>query len=93
MSRLRIPGTNVRGWRALLFAVVGLYVLLFIILNAHKIGINFVFFTLRTSQLFALILVTALGFGAGLFVGTRRGGNAVGSRSLGGAPDATAQPE
>ena len=71
-SNVRIPGTNLRGWRAIAVGVLGLYVLLFVLLNRRRVEVNFVFFKIRGNELLALILVLALGFAAGFIVRGRR---------------------
>jgi len=71
-ANVRIPGTSLRGWRAIGAAALGLYILLFIILNNRQLKINFVFFHVRSNALLALIVMLLLGFLAGLIVGSRR---------------------
>jgi uncharacterized integral membrane protein len=48
-------------------AIAGLvvYAALFVILNTHKVGISFVFFTLHVPVLFAVLLACAIGVGVG----------------------------
>jgi len=70
---VRIPGTNVRGWRAIAVGALALYILLFIILNNRQLKINFVFFEVRSNELLSLIVIVILGFAAGFIVGGRRG--------------------
>lgn len=72
VSNARIPGTNVQGWRAVAVFVLGLYVLLFLILNDRKLEVDFVFFTFKSNMLLALVLIVVLGFVAGFVVGRRQ---------------------
>jgi hypothetical protein len=71
-SNVRIPGTNLRGGRAIAVGVLGVYVLLFVLLNRRHVEVNFVFFKIRGNELLALVLVLALGFAAGFIVRGRR---------------------
>ena len=73
-SRVRIPGTKLEGWRAIVVGVLALYVVLFIILNNRKLEVNFVFFKIRSHELLALIVILLLGFAAGFIVSGRRQG-------------------
>jgi uncharacterized integral membrane protein len=57
--------------RILVLAVV-IYVILFVVLNTHRVKISFVFFTVHTMTLIALAVVAALSFGAGYFLRGRR---------------------
>ena len=72
LSEVRIPGTKIQGGRAIAVAVLGLYALLFILLNNRKLEVNFVFFKLRSHELLALIVILACGFAAGYIVHGRR---------------------
>ena len=45
--------------------VLAVYGILFVVLNTNKFKINFVFFQLKVSVLFALILSVAIGLAAG----------------------------
>jgi uncharacterized integral membrane protein len=69
---VRIPGTNVRGWRAIAVGALGLYIVLFIILNNRELRVNFVFFETRSNELLSLIVIVILGFAAGFILGGRR---------------------
>ena len=40
---------------------IGIYAALFVVLNTHKVGISFVFFTLHVPVLFAVLLACAIG--------------------------------
>jgi uncharacterized integral membrane protein len=51
--------------KAVLLGLVGLYLLVFIILNSREVSVRFVFFTSRISLIVGLALVAALGFVAG----------------------------
>jgi uncharacterized integral membrane protein len=72
ISRARIPGTKLEGWRAIAVGILALYVLLFIVLNNHKLDLNFVFFKIHSHELLALIVIMLVGFAAGFIVGGRR---------------------
>lgn len=72
ISNVRIPGTNLRGGRAIAVGILALYVLLFILLNRRDVEVNFVFFKIRSNELLALIVVLALGFAAGFIMRGRR---------------------
>ena len=71
-AKARIPGTNLRGWRAIAVAALGLYTLLFIILNNRELRVNFVFFETRSNELLSLIVIVILGFAAGFIIGGRQ---------------------
>src|SRR5262245_17952090 len=68
VSKVRIPGTSLQGWPAVGICALGLYILLFIILNDRKLEVDFVFFSVRSNELLALIVILALGFAAGFIV-------------------------
>jgi uncharacterized integral membrane protein len=70
-AKVRIPGTNLRGWRAIAVGALGLYILLFIILNNRELRVNFVFFETRSNELLSLIVIVILGFAAGYIIGGR----------------------
>jgi uncharacterized integral membrane protein len=72
VSRVRIPGTHLQGWRAIAVGALAIYVVLFIVLNNRKLEINFVFFKIRSHELLALIVIVLLGFIAGFIMGGRR---------------------
>jgi uncharacterized integral membrane protein len=67
-SRVRIPGTNLEGGRAIAVLALGLYLLLFIVLNSRKLEINFVFFKVKSNELLGLVVIMALSFLAGYLV-------------------------
>ena len=71
VSSLRIPGTRLTGWRAVAVAIVCLYILLFLILNNRKLEVNFVFFSIRSNELLALVVLVVLSFVAGFVIGRR----------------------
>jgi uncharacterized integral membrane protein len=71
-SKARIPGTNLRGWRAIAAGALGLYILLFVILNNRRLEVHFVFFKVRSNELLALAVIAALSFAAGFIVAGRR---------------------
>ena len=56
-------------------AIVGLvvYGALFVVLNTHKVGISFVFFTVHVPVLFALLLACAIGAVVGWMLHERFG--------------------
>jgi hypothetical protein len=70
-----------RGWKGrsprqlVILAAVGLYALLFVVLNDDKVEINFVLFSHRTSVWVALLVAAGLGFAAGYLVRHRRTGD------------------
>lgn len=70
-AKVRIPGTNLRGWRAIAVSALALYILLFIILNNRELRVNFVFFETRSNELLSLIVIVILGFAAGFIIGGR----------------------
>lgn len=72
LSDVRIPGTKIQGGRAIAVGALGLYVLLFILLNNRKLEVDFVFFKLKSHELLALVVVLACGFAAGYIVHGRR---------------------
>ena len=94
-SRARIPGTKLEGWRAIAVGVLALYVLLFIVLNNHRLDLNFVFFKVHSHELLALIVIVLLGFAAGFIVGGRRERTRSGEpqSQTGAGSKATAAPE
>ncbi len=51
--------------RLIAFAVIAIYVVLFVVLNTGQIKVNFVFFTAQLAVLFALLLAALLGVIAG----------------------------
>lgn len=61
--------TKARRAGALMLLV---YVVLFVVLNTHRVAISFVFFTIHTMTLFALAIVAVLSFVAGYLVHGRR---------------------
>jgi hypothetical protein len=65
VSNVRIPGTNLQGGRAIAVGALALYGLLFIVLNDRKLKVDFVFFSLQSNELLALVLILGLGFAAG----------------------------
>ena len=70
---MRIPGTKLQGWRAIAVGALGVYALVFILLNNHKLEVNFVFFKLKSHELLALLVVLACGFAVGYIWRARRG--------------------
>jgi ABC-type glucose/galactose transport system permease subunit len=75
VSGFRIPGTKIQGGRAVAVAALGLYILLFLILNNRKLRVDFVFFSVQSNELLALLVIVALGFVAGFVVGRRQSQN------------------
>ena len=65
VSNVRIPGTSLQGGRAVAVGALALYGLLFIVLNDRKLKVDFVFFSLQSNELLALVLILGLGFAAG----------------------------
>jgi len=92
---MRIPGTKLEGWRAIVVGILALYVLVFIILNRRHVEVNFVFYKVRTNELLGLIVILLLGFAAGFIIGGRRQKTRSGHvqpRSLESSTEATAPP-
>ena len=71
VSSFRIPGTKLQGWRAVAVAILGLYILLFLILNNRSLEVDFVFFSVKSNELLALVVLVVLSFVAGFVVGRR----------------------
>ena len=51
--------------KLILLGLLGLYVLLFIILNSGSVSVSFVFFSSKISLVVGLVLAIALGFAGG----------------------------
>lgn len=68
VSKARIPGTDLQGWPAVAVAGLGLYILLFIIVNDRKLEVDFVLFSVKSNELLALLVILGLGFAAGFIV-------------------------
>jgi len=68
VSKARIPGTDLRGWPAVVVAALGVYILLFVIVNDRKLEVDFVLFSVKSNELLALLVILALGFAAGFIV-------------------------
>jgi uncharacterized integral membrane protein len=62
----RHPAKRERNWTLIVFAVVGIYALLLVVLNDEKTHINFVFFSASIRKLVLIILCLVIGFVAGL---------------------------
>ena len=60
------PAKRERNWTLIVFAVVGVYALLLVILNDEKVKVDFVFFSASIRKLVLIILCLALGFVGGL---------------------------
>jgi uncharacterized integral membrane protein len=60
------PAKRERNWTLIIFAVVGIYALLLVILNDEKVKVDFVFFSASIRKLVLIILCLALGFVGGL---------------------------
>ena len=73
VSNARIPGTSLEGWPAVAVGALALYGLLFIALNDRKLRVDFVFFSLQSNELLALIVILGLGFAAGFIARGRTG--------------------
>lgn len=48
-------------WKLILWAAVALYAVIFLLANSGKRDVNFVFFTLRTRQIWLILLSMGLG--------------------------------
>ncbi len=71
VSSFRIPGTKIEGWRAVMVVILGLYILLFLIVNNRKLKVDFVFFSVQSNELLALVVIVVLSFVAGFVIGRR----------------------
>jgi uncharacterized integral membrane protein len=60
------PEKRERNWTLMVFAVVGIYALLLVILNDEKVKVNFVLFSASIRKLVLIILCLVLGFVGGL---------------------------
>ena len=60
------PEKRERNWTLIVFAVVGIYALLLVILNDEKVKVNFVLFSTSIRKLVLIILCLVLGFVGGL---------------------------
>lgn len=58
--------------RLILLGLLGLYVLLFIILNSGSVTVSFVFFSTNISLIVGLVLAIVLGFVGGYFTNELR---------------------
>lgn len=58
--------------RLILLGLLGLYLLLFVVLNAKTVKVRFVFFTSRISLIVALVLAAVIGFAGGYLVNELR---------------------
>ena len=58
--------------RLILLGLLGIYLLLFVVLNAKTVKIRFVFFTSRISLIVALVLAAVIGFAGGYLVNEMR---------------------
>jgi len=72
VSNLRVPGTKLEGWRAVAVGAVALYTLLFLILNNRSLKVDFVFFSVKSNELLALVVIVVLGFLGGYVIGQRQ---------------------
>ena len=60
------PERRERNWTLIVFAIVGIYALLLVILNDDKVKVNFVLFSASIRKLVLIILCLVLGFVGGL---------------------------
>jgi uncharacterized integral membrane protein len=74
--------------RRVVITILVVYVALFIILNTKRISVSFVFFSVRTQLLMALLLIAVLSFLAGFFVRGWRGADGLLGRARKQAPAA-----
>jgi len=72
VSNVRIPGTQLQGWRAIAVGALALYILVFIVINDRKLEVNFVLFKVRSNELLALVVIAILSFAAGFFLARGR---------------------
>ena len=66
MEHERQPSSPQRGdkdipWRLVLWGAVAVYAVIFLLLNADRQDVNFVFFTVRTRQIWLILISMALG--------------------------------
>jgi len=59
------PAQRNTPWTWILFAVLALYAVLLVILNADQVEISFVFFSAEISLLVLILLCLGIGFAAG----------------------------
>ena len=55
------------SWKPILLVVVGIYAVIFLILNSNEVKISFVFFNARTSLIFLVLLSMGMGAVLALF--------------------------
>jgi uncharacterized integral membrane protein len=55
------------NWRPILLVIVGIYAVIFLILNSNEVKISFVFFNARTSLIFLVLLSMGIGAVLALF--------------------------
>jgi uncharacterized integral membrane protein len=65
-GRSSTPEKRERNWTLIVFAIVGIYALLLVILNDEKVKVDFVFFSASIRKLVLIILCLVLGFVGGL---------------------------
>jgi uncharacterized integral membrane protein len=62
-------------WRLIVLGLVGLYVILFLVLNLKTVEVSFVFFSMRASLIVALIVAAVAGFIGGWLAKHLRSGD------------------
>jgi uncharacterized integral membrane protein len=62
------PKTRDIPWMLVVFALLALYAVLLLILNADQVEVSFVFFTAEISLLVLILLCLVIGFAAGYLV-------------------------
>jgi uncharacterized integral membrane protein len=65
-GQAKAPEKRERNWTLIVFAVVGIYALLLVILNDEKVQVDFVVFSASIRKLVLIIVCLVLGFVGGL---------------------------
>ena len=65
-------GREGRPLGLILIGLLGLYAVLFVLLNLDEVDVNFVFFSARISLFVAMLLLLAIGFAGGYLTGEMR---------------------
>lgn len=58
------PGEGgIPRWKLVLWGAIALYAVIFLLVNSERQDVNFVFFTVRTRQIWLILISMALGAG------------------------------
>jgi hypothetical protein len=61
-QRERSPdGDGIPRWKLILWGAIALYAVIFLLVNSERQDVNFVFFTVRTRQIWLILISMALG--------------------------------